>query len=166
MTCQEDGLQIYLLRHGIAEEPQDGQRDADRALTAEGRKRLRMILSRAREAGVMPGVILTSPYLRARQTAQLASRAFSHTGGVLFTQALTPSAEPEAAWEEIRLHKDHNQILCSSHEPLCGRLAAYLLNAPSLRVEFKKGAIMRIDLERAQAHPRGVLKWMLSPKLA
>ncbi len=159
-------MQIYLLRHGIAEEPQDGQKDSDRALTAEGRKRLRMILARVRDAGVSPGVILTSPYLRARQSAQIAARALSYSGGVLFTQSLTPMAEPEAAWEEIRLHKDHSQVLCSSHEPLCGRLAAFLLNAPSLQVEFKKGAIIRIDLERAQAHPRGVLRWMLAPKLA
>ncbi len=57
-------------------------------------------------------------------SAQIAARALSYSGGVLFTQSLTPMAEPEAAWEEIRLHKDHNQILCSSHEPLCGRLAA------------------------------------------
>jgi phosphohistidine phosphatase len=166
MAVQEDAVQIYLLRHGIAEDPQDGQKDSDRALTPEGRKRLRMVLTRAREAGVSPGVILTSPYLRARQTAQIAARTLGCTGGVLYTQSLTPMAEPEAAWEEIRLHKDHTQILCASHEPLCGRLTALLLNTPSLQVEFKKGALIRIDLERAQAHPRGILKWMLAPKLA
>ena len=63
-------MQIYLLRHGIAEDASPGQADADRALTPEGIKRLREILKRARTASVAPTVIVTSPYVRARQTAE------------------------------------------------------------------------------------------------
>jgi hypothetical protein len=43
---------------------------------------------------------------------------------------------------------------------------AYLLNAPSLRVEMKKAALVRIDLESLRAAPHGVLRWMLLPKMA
>jgi hypothetical protein len=45
-------------------------------------------------------------------------------------------------------------------------LAAYLLNAPSLRIDMRKAALLRIDFEGAGAVPRGVLRWMLTPKLA
>jgi phosphohistidine phosphatase len=75
-------------------------------------------------------------------------------------------ARAEDAWDEIRIHGDHAQVLCASHEPLCGALAGYLLRSPSLEIDFKKGALLRIDVESAAPRPRGVLKWMLSPKLA
>lgn len=159
-------MQIYILRHGIAEDPAPGQRDADRALTLEGRRKLQAAMKRAAAAGVAPTLILTSPYKRAVQTAQIVVKSFSFTGDVLQTQALTPDADPAGAWDELRLHRDHAQILCSSHEPLCGRLAAYLLNSPSLEIDYKKGALVRIDVLSAGPRPRGVLKWMLAPKLA
>jgi len=159
-------LQIYLLRHGIAEDAPAGKRDADRALTVEGKKKLRGILKRAEEAGVAPGLILSSPYVRALQTAEMARAALSPQAMIARTQALTPEAQPEDAWEEIRLHSDQPQILCASHEPLCGRLAAHLLKCPALEIDFKKGAIVRIDVENSGPRPRGVLKWMLAPKLA
>ena len=63
-------MQIYLLRHGIAEEGKPGGRDADRALTAEGGVKLKSVLKRARAINVEPTIILTSPFLRARQTAE------------------------------------------------------------------------------------------------
>ncbi|MBN9659819.1 MAG: histidine phosphatase family protein [Acidobacteria bacterium] len=158
-------MQIYILRHGIAEDPSAGQRDSDRALTLEGRKKLQATLKRAFSSGVAPTLILTSPYKRAVQTAEIAVKAFNFTGDVLQTQALTPDSDPAAAWEELRLHRDHAQILCSSHEPLCGQLAAFLLAAPSLEIDYKKGALMRIDVVSAGPRPRGVLKWLLAPKL-
>ncbi|MBI5083300.1 MAG: histidine phosphatase family protein [Acidobacteria bacterium] len=159
-------MEIYLLRHGIAEEGRTGMRDVDRPLTEDGRRRLRTTLKRASEAGVNPALILTSPYLRARQTTEIALKILAPGAVVLETGALTPGSDPAAAWDEIRLHRDHAQILLSSHEPLCGLLAAFLLGAPQVRLDFKKGAIVRIDVDSAGPHPRGVLKWMLAPRLA
>ena len=54
-------MQIYLLRHGIAEDPQSGRPDSERALTSEGRDKLRRVLKRARTADLDPGLILSSP---------------------------------------------------------------------------------------------------------
>jgi phosphohistidine phosphatase len=154
------------MRHGIAEDGQPGGKDSARALTAEGRKRLRAVLRRAKEAGVAPGLILSSPYVRALQTAEIAAKELGYSAEILRTRVLEPASQPEAAWEEIRLYKDHDQILLTGHEPLFGRLAAYLLGAPALEFDFKKGAIVRIDIEHPGPRPRGVLKWMLAPKLA
>ena len=58
-------MEIYVLRHGIAEEPKAGAPDSARALTDTGRERLRAVLEHAHEAGVKPSLILTSPYRRA-----------------------------------------------------------------------------------------------------
>lgn len=159
-------VELYLLRHGIAADGEAGQPDADRPLTAEGRKKLRSILRSAAAAGVSPSLIMTSPYRRAVQTAQLAAEVFGYRGDVLRTNALVPGSSPQAVWDEVRVHRDHGQILLSSHEPLMSAAAAFLLGCAALTVEFKKGSIARIDLERFGASPHGALKWLLAPKVA
>lgn len=159
-------LEVYLQRHGIAEEPGPGGQDAGRALTAEGKRKLRAVLRAARTAAVRPALILTSPYTRAVQTAKLAAQVLTCPGGVLHTDALKPGASPQEAWAEIRSHKQAGRILLAGHEPLFSQLAAYLLDSPGLCVDFKKGAMMRIDFDSAGAAPRGVLKWMITPSTA
>lgn len=159
-------MEIYLLRHGIAEDGQVGQPDAERVLTADGKKKLRNVLRAAAAAGVAPSLILTSPYKRAVQTAQLAAEILDYKGELLRTKALEPGSSPKPVWDEIRVHKDESRILLSGHEPLFSRLTAYLLNAPELQIDFKKGAIACVEVERFTAEPHGVLRWYLTPKVA
>jgi phosphohistidine phosphatase len=156
-------IEVYLQRHGIAEEVGPGGQDSARALTAEGKRRLRAILRRARKSGVNPALILTSPYKRAVETAALAAEALGCACAVQQCRALRPESSPEAVWAEIRSHKKAERILLTGHEPLLSQTAAYLLDSPGLRIDFKKGAIMRIDFESSGPAPRGVLKWMLTP---
>jgi phosphohistidine phosphatase len=159
-------MEIYILRHGIAEDGQAGQPDSERALTPDGRKKLRSVLRVAASAGVAPSLILTSPYKRALQTAQLAAEILDYKGELLRTRALEPNMAPKVVWDEIRVHKDESRILLAGHEPLFSRLLAYLLGSPDLQADFKKGAIACIELERFAAEPHGVLRWMLTSKLA
>ncbi|NWF84891.1 MAG: phosphohistidine phosphatase SixA [Bryobacteraceae bacterium] len=159
-------MQIYLLRHGIAEETSASGKDADRRLTPEGRKRLAAVLKKAGSAGVEPSLILTSPLVRARQTAEMAAKALKCPRAPLLSEALAPGGEPEQVWEELRLHRGEAQVLLAGHEPLFSRLAAFLLNAPTLEVDFKKGALLRVDCESLGPRPRGTLRWFLAPKLS
>ncbi len=159
-------MQIYLLRHGIAEDAKPGGRDADRALTSEGKKKLREVLRHAKQAGVSPALVLTSPLRRALETAQVAAAVFQYKDEPLRTETLQPASDPEDAWSEIRVHKDAKELLLVSHEPLVGMLSAYLLGSPALHIDFKKGALLRIDVAHFRAAPHGVLKWMLTPKLS
>lgn len=159
-------MELYLLRHGIAEDGRPGQRDADRALVPEGEEKLRDILRVARQSGVSPTMILSSPYRRARQTAEIAAREFRFEGQIIETDALTPMGRPDEVWHELRLHRNQPSVLLATHEPLTGQLAGYLLRSPSLLIDVKKGSLIRIDLEYLGSEPRGVLRWMLTPKLA
>ncbi|MDQ6663733.1 MAG: phosphohistidine phosphatase SixA [Acidobacteriota bacterium] len=158
-------MQIYILRHGIAEDQKPGFSDADRALTKEGREKLEAVLKRAAEAGLSPSTILTSPFLRATQTAEIAAKTLKHISTPVRTDALIPSSSPRAVWDEIREYRSADQLLLAGHEPLLGQLVSYLLGAPSLQVDMKKAALVRIDLEGFRGEPHGVLKWMLTPKL-
>ena len=159
-------MEIYILRHGIAEDAPAGQPDSERALTSDGRKKLRNVLRVAASAGVAPSLIMSSPYKRALQTAQLAAEILEYQGDLLRTKALEPNSAPKAVWDEIRVHKDEARILLVGHEPLFSRLMAYLLGSLDLQVDFKKGAIACIELDRFPAEPHGVLRWMLTPRLA
>jgi phosphohistidine phosphatase len=153
-------MEIYLLRHGIAE---DGYPDAERALTAEGKEKLRRVLKRA---AVKPSLILTSPYRRAVETAQIAAEVLGYDGDIERAQSLTPDGSPATVWEEIRARKNEDSILLASHEPLMSATAAFFLGAPGLHVDMKKAALVRVDVERFGPQPLGVLKWMLTPAVA
>ena len=159
-------MQIYLLRHGIAENAHPGLADSDRALTAEGREKLRRVLKRAGAAGVAPDEILSSPLRRAVETAEMAAELLGYKDQVIRTQALVPNASPFDSWEEIRRHKDQRAILLASHEPLMSSLVAFLLGCPALQVDMKKAALVRVDCDRFGGEPRGVLKWMITPGVA
>ena len=159
-------MQIYLLRHGIAENARTGQPDSERALTAEGREKLRRVLRRARAAEVNPSAILSSPYRRALETAEVAAESLGYKSEIARTPALVPEASPYDAWEEIRTRRPDASVLLASHEPLMSSLAAFLLGCPALQVDMKKAALVRIDCDRLGAQPRGVLKWMLTPATA
>ncbi len=140
--------------------------DADRALTADGRKKLRHVLQAVAEARVKPSLLLSSYLKRAVQTAEIAAQVLGYEGELLKTKTLAPAAAAEQVWEEIRVHKSEPAVMLVGHNPLFDYLAAFLLGSPTLKVDFKKGAIMRIDVEAFGAQPRGILCWYLTAKLS
>ena len=158
-------MELYLLRHGVAE---DGAHrpDPERALTAEGRRKLRPVVEAAATAGLKPTLILSSPLKRAVQTAEVAKEVLKYKGDLLYTKSLAPGATVEQVWEEVRGHRDEPCLLMVGHNPLFSDLSAYLLGSNEIEVDFKKGAILRIDFERFPAKPKGILRWYLTPKLA
>jgi phosphohistidine phosphatase len=166
LVCHANGMQIYILRHGIAEDPKPGQADASRRLTQEGRDKLARVLSCARKAGVEPDTLLSSPYRRAIESAELARETLELRQPIVQTKVLTPTVQPGQVWEEIRTYKDARQIMLVGHEPQLSGLICYLMEAPEGRVEMKKGAIARVDVDSLGPRPAGVLVWLLTAKLA
>ncbi len=159
-------MEVYILRHGIAEVRRPGGGDPERRLTKEGQEKLRRVLESARAAGVRPTLVLTSPYIRAVETAEIAVRVLGYKGRVAPSDALLPSSSAPAVWRLIREHSEEAAILLAGHEPLLGEAASYLLGAPRVLVDLKKGAMLRIDLDPMDRSPRGVLQWFLTAKLA
>lgn len=159
-------MELFLLRHGIAEDAGHGLPDAERALTREGKDKLHRVLRRAAQAGVKPSLILSSPLKRARETAEIAAEVLEYPGEIVRTPTLTPHASPSDAWVEARAHADEACILLASHEPLMSALLAFLLNSPGLRTDFKKGALARVVVESAGPTPRCEFKWLITAALA
>jgi phosphohistidine phosphatase len=158
-------MELYLFRHGIAEDAKAGRPDASRALTEEGGKKAAEVVKAARRAGVEPSLIVSSPYVRAVETAGIAAEGFGHKGEIVRTEALVPHGSPEKVWAELRDYREESAILLAGHEPLLSHLVAFLLASPALRVEMKKAAMVRIDVGTFGAIPHGTLRWMITPKL-
>lgn len=161
-------MELYLLRHGIAESARPGMKDSERALTEEGRTKLRRVLKRAREAGAELDVILSSPYRRALETASVAAEILAYHAKIIQTPTLVPNASPFEVWEEIRARSKEGEesILLSGHEPLMSALVAFLLGSPALLIDMKKAALARLDCDRLGAEPQATLKWLLTPATA
>ncbi len=159
-------MEIYLLRHGIAEDRSASGRDADRRLTEEGRAKLRSVLERAHSAGVTPSLILSSPLRRAIETAEIAARELGYEGKIVRAAALEPDSSPKQVWDEIRKHTDETAVLIAGHEPLFSATVAWMLGSTREMVHFRKGALVRLDVATLGPTPAAVLEWMLIPKLA
>ena len=159
-------MTIYILRHGVAEERRAGRADEKRALTEEGRAKLMLVLQRARAAKVSPSLILASPYVRAVQTAEMAAKLLGCKKKVVRTDALLPSSSPEEVWREMRGLKNESAILLAGHEPLLSQTASYLLGEERTIIELKKGALAAIEVGSSGKTPEGVLRWLLTPKMA
>jgi phosphohistidine phosphatase len=159
-------LELYLIRHGIAEDRAKDGRDASRALTDEGIERLREVAAGLTAIGVRWDLVLTSPYLRARQTADVLLREM---GGerprLAVTDSLVPEADLEAVLAELpSAASGESSVALVSHEPLMGHLVGRLLGTGT-SMPMKKGGVCRIDFDEAPTHTPGTLKWLAPPKL-
>jgi phosphohistidine phosphatase len=124
------------------------------------------VLKRAASAGVSPSLIISSPYKRALETAEIAASELGYKGEILRVGNLTPDSSPSSVWSEIREHRNEPAILLAGHEPLFSETVAWLLGSTHQMVEFKKGALVRIDVHTLSGQPQGILQWMLTPKLS
>ncbi len=159
-------MRIYLLRHGIAEDASPRVPDFKRQLTGEGRKKLSAVLRLARHAEVQPGLVISSPLVRAMETAEMTREALRVEAPVHQTRALEPDRGPHQVWEELRGLRNLDEVLLAGHEPLLSSLTAFLLGAPELQVHMAKAALVAIELEHFRGEPHGVLRWMITAKLA
>ena len=159
-------MEIYLLRHGAAERNAPSGRDADRRLTDQGIGEVTEVVMQARRAGFNPSLILSSPYIRALETARLTARLLDYGQEILTTITLTPESTPEDAWEELRVYGDRPSILVVTHEPLISAVASWLLGSARMEIEFKTATLARIDIETMTKKPRGVRRWTIVPTRA
>lgn len=154
---------LVLLRHGIAQDRVEGGVDADRRLTPKGLRRTREAVQGLRALGVAPRVVLSSPYRRARETAELALEALGPRGvEVVPTDALLPDAPPADLLRVLeRLAVDH--ALAAGHAPHLDALLAHVLGAPGYVTSLRKAGAACVELVPGPG-PRGRLVWLIEPR--
>ena len=156
---------LYLIRHGLAEPRGEAwPDDTKRPLTEDGISRLRRSARALARLGVSIDVVLTSPFVRTRQTADIVAAGFSPRPSVVNLDALVPGGVPAALGAELEKHARRPNIAVVGHEPGIGELAAWLIGTRH-PLEFKKGGVCRIDLDSLPPRGAGTLRWFLSPKI-
>lgn len=156
-------MQLYFLRHGRAVDPESWTgADFDRPLTKDGSERM------AREAKTIARLvddldrILTSPLVRARQTADIVADELSLEDRVVEDERLGAGFDLENLRAILSDHNDGSVLMLVGHEPGMSATVSALIGGGS--VEMKKGGLARVDLSNAEAQ-RGTLAWLTPPKV-
>ena len=158
-------MEVYILRHGIAAErggisyPND-----DRPLTEEGIEKMQKAAKGIAELIPRVDVILTSPLERARHTAQIAAEALSCEANVKTCKELLPGTSVAELAESLRSLRVKERLMLVGHEPGLSQFASYLIGSAASVIEFKKGSLCRIDVDKVPPSKSGVLVWHLTPK--
>ena len=159
-------FELYLIRHGLAAaRGENYPDDTKRPLTARGIQRLRRAGRSLVAMDVAFDVILTSPLVRARQTAEALATAFREPPTIVNAPSLAPGGTHNAIVDDLAKQSHRRKkIAIVGHEPGIGELAARLLGLRK-PIEFKKGAICRIDVTALPPTGNGQLKWFLTPRI-
>lgn len=143
---------IHLFRHGIAVDPDDPScpTDPERPLTEKGRAKTRAAAKGMAALDIVPELLVTSPYLRARQTAEVVIDTLDCSEvETLVDEALVPAANPEALCALLRAHlagAPPPTILCVGHAPNLDRVLAHLVGADDPFTQLKKAGLASIVL--------------------
>lgn len=163
-------LELYLLRHGIAVErgDLDYKNDADRPLTAKGIRELRRTAAALRKMKLRFDVVLSSPILRAKQTAEVVAAELKLKKRLAFSDNLKHGADVKTLVNELnRLEPAPENILLVGHEPDMGELISFFVTGePDAGFALKKGGVAKLEItNRLRAGRCATLVWLLTPKL-
>jgi phosphohistidine phosphatase len=160
-------LKLYLMRHGPAEDHADSGMDSDRALTVPGRDRVRGVAKLLLEADEQPLQVVTSPLVRAVQTAEiiaLVTKLGDREGNVQVRRELSPGGEGGAALVANLASAGSKRVMLVGHEPDLSELAASLLpRAVKGGLQpFEKAMVVGFYVGPTGDHPR--LRFVLDPR--
>ena len=157
--------ELYLIRHGLAEERgETWPDDSKRPLSEEGMSRLRKEARGLARLDVAFDVVITSPLVRTRQTAEIIAAAFDPRPHIVSAESLAPGAQYAAVVADIEKQSRKTRIAIVGHEPSLGEIAARLVGTRH-PIEFKKGAVCRIDVDTLPPAGPGSLRWFLTPRM-
>ncbi|HEY9730606.1 MAG TPA: phosphohistidine phosphatase SixA [Drouetiella sp.] len=162
-------MKVYLVRHGIAQERLGGAvlNDSQRPLTDEGRAEMKQVAHALKRLNVKPDVIVCSPLVRARQTAEIIRDGLNFSDELKITDTLAPGGSPGSVFKYLKQFATAEEIFLVGHEPDVGMLVSSMLwAAKDVHFPFKKGAVCRVDVYDFPPTSPGVLKWFMTPKIA
>lgn len=158
---------LILMRHGIAE---DGAPDEARRLTPKGRARVRLMASLLERLDIAPDLVLSSPRVRARQTAEIVAKSLGGSVPLQITEAL----DFQYGWREVA--EDLNArlasldasatVLACGHQPQFGRLVTAAIFGEERDMDIRKASLAGIRFPGEAALGHGELRFYLTPSTA
>lgn len=161
---------MLVVRHALAldraDAEQQGVPDSQRPLTDEGRRRMKRVARGLSSSVPELGALLTSPWLRARETAELLIERYR---GLVCreTDALLPEAEPQALAQALLEHEQQGPVAVVGHEPHLGEWVGWCLTGERRSlIALRKGGACLLRFDGAVAAGAGRLHWLVTPALA
>jgi phosphohistidine phosphatase len=153
LLCYIDKMLLFVMRHGIAEDQSASGVDGDRALTLDGRHGVRRVAHALKTFGEVPVRIVSSPLVRALQTAELTAAALDRPDAVAIARELALGGRTAKIARSVVLAADTNVMLVG-HEPDLGDFVSELAG-PILSEGFLKAMVVGFMVRPDAAHPRG-----------
>ena len=161
-------MNLYILRHGLAVDPGTAEfaKDSERPLTPKGERKLWKIAQAIEELELSFDLILSSPYVRALQTAQIVAEALDLRKKLETTETLTPDGSTEKLVDLINRRKPRvEEVLLVGHEPYLSELISLLVSGNTeSAVTMKKGGLCKLTSELLEEGRCATLEWLLTPK--
>lgn len=158
-------MTLYLMRHGIAEDSAPSGGDPERRLTERGTLRTATVAKGLKRLGLEFDRIITSPFVRARQTAEIVARVTGYEGELLLDPRLVPFGTLEAFADLLAEHSDSRHLMLTGHEPNIGTVISGLVAESSLDIDVRKGSVTAIEVRRTRRPAAGTLLWTITPTL-
>jgi len=163
-------MKLLLLRHGLAvDQGTPGyERDSERPLTPEGRRKVRLIGKALARLEIAPDAILTSPFVRAHQTAEIVATVLRSKKRMQICAQLACGGDAKRLIAHInKLHPQARSVMLVGHEPDLSSLASLLLTgkATGAPIELKKGGLCVIETDALRAGQCATLQWLAPPRL-
>jgi phosphohistidine phosphatase len=153
-------MEIYFLRHGLADWPNWNRPDSERPLTDEGVERMKAQAKTMKRLGLAPDLIAASPLVRAQQTAQIVGDRFNLTINV--TLLLAPGFDLTKLTAIVRDLPNVKELMVVGHEPDFSQTITSLIGGG--RIVMKKGGLARVEILSIEPLA-GQLVWLLAPKV-
>jgi phosphohistidine phosphatase len=156
---------LYIMRHGLADEPTPKGDDAARKLTLRGADKIRKAAAGMRTMGLALNAILTSPITRALETADIVA---NELGGIKprAVPELSTGASPANALEALIKQKLPESVLVVGHEPTLSRLASLMLtgSSESVGIKLKQGGVIALEFPDRIERGAAQLRWMMTQR--
>lgn len=159
-------MDVYFLRHAIAADRTLFKNDFDRPLTPEGEQKLRQVVKAMRNLQLSFDLVLSSPYVRARETAEIVAAALGLRKQLEFRESLGVDGSPREFLAEIRqLKAQPASLLLVGHEPYLSSLISLLITGTARSsVRMKKAGLCKLTCENLAASRCATLEWLLTPR--
>ena len=161
-------MKIYLIRHSNAVDhgTPGYEDDSSRPLTENGRDKMKKIASALKGLGLKPDLIVSSPYIRARQTAEILAKVLKYKQELSFSEALVPMGNADNIIGEINEKYNVDELVLVGHEPCLSVLIGTLVAGnPEFAINIKNGGICCLSSDDLHTERKAVLEWLLTPKI-
>lgn len=158
-------MDIYILRHAIAvPSGTPGYPDDNRPLTEEGIEKMKKNAGGIAKLINEVDEIISSPLIRALETARITASALKHEKEIIITEHLIAGSRLTGLYNFLLKYESSGSLMLVGHEPHLGYLASNLVGTTESVIEFKKGGICLIEIDKLPPVSPGILKWILTPK--